>query len=482
MSETGLKKNAISFASNLVIGVASTAPAYSLAAALPALAAVAKFGVPAILILAFLPMLFVAAAYYHLNRADPDCGTTFAWGMHAFGPFGGWICGWAIIATNILVMPGLAQVAGEYSLHLVGVEAPGAAAVTAVGVAWIVVMTIICYLGIELSAATQRLLLAAEIIILLIFSVVALTKVYSGAAPGSRVSLAWFNPFTVGNGTDFMQAMLIAIFIYWGWDTGAAVNEETANPRVAPARAAVISTLLLVCIYVLVAVAAIAFAEPELSTYSGDDFLAPLANHVLGSGMDKLLIFAVLTSAAACTQTTVLPAARTAISMARAGALPKRFGNIHPRHLTPSFATLAVGSASIVWYLGLVFVAGNDVLTDSVTATAIGIAFYYGLTAIACVAYFRHEIFKSFRNFIFIGVIPAIGGVSMLALFVGACVNYAKPDQNKTSFGGVGAALIFGIGALGIGVVLMAWARIALPKFFLRRREAADAPVTVQSG
>ncbi len=474
MSEVRLKKNAISFASNVVIGVASTAPAYSLAAALPALAAAAKFGVPAILILAFLPILFVAVAYYHLNRADPDCGTSFAWATHAFGPYGGWMTGWAILATDILVMPGLAQIAGEYSLHLVGVEQPAVAAVTAVGVGWIVVMTFICYYGIELSAATQKFLLAAELVILLIFAVVALTKVYSGTVPGSPVAVSWFNPFTVDNGSDFMQAMLVAIFIYWGWDTGATVNEETENPRIAPARAAVVSTVLLVGIYLIVSVAAIAFAEPELSTYNGDDFLAPLANHVLGTGMDKLLIVAVLTSAAACTQTTILPAARTAISMARVGALPKRFGDIHPRHLTPGFATLAMGAISIAWYIGIVFLSDNNVLADSVTATAIGIAFYYGLTGFACVVYFRREIFKSLKNFVFIGVVPAIGGLSMLALFVGACVNFANPDQNKTSFDGIGAALIFGLGGLGIGVLLMAWARLSLPAFFRRRREVAQ--------
>jgi amino acid transporter len=474
MSEIGLKKNAISFASNIVIGVASTAPAYSLAAALPALVAAAKFGAPAILILAFLPMLFIAAAYYHLNRADPDCGTTFSWATRAFGPYGGWIGGWAILATDILVMPGLAQIAGEYSLHLVGVEAPAVAAVTAVGVAWIVVMTLICYFGIELSAHTQKVLLAAEIVILLIFAVAALTKVYSGAVPGAPVAAAWFNPFTIDSGSDFTQAMLVAIFIYWGWDTGTAVNEETANPKIAPARAAVASTVLLVGIYLIVSVAAVAYAEPRLASFSGDDFLAPLAYNVLGPGIDKLLIVAVLTSAAACTQTTVLPAARTAISMARAGALPKRFADIHRRYRTPGFATLAMGAVSIAWYLGLVVISNNNVLTDSVTATAIGIAFYYGLTGFACVAFYRHEIFKSVKNFIFIGLVPAVGGVSMLLLFVASCVNYADPDQSKTSFGGVGAALIFGVGAIVLGIVLMAWARLALPAFFRRRREVVD--------
>src|SRR5580692_8541046 len=481
MAEAGLKKNALSYASNLVIAVASAAPAYSLAAALPALVAAAKFGLPSIIVLAFLPMLFIAVAYYHLNRADPDCGTTFSWATLAFGPYGGWLGGWAIIATDILVMPGLAQIAGAYSLHLVGVAEPTATAVTIVGVAWIVLMTLICYWGIELSANTQKFLLGAEIIILMIFAVVALSKVYSGEVPGTRIALSWFNPFTIDSGSDFMQAMLVAIFIYWGWDTGAAVNEETENPKTAPARAAVVSTLLLVAIYVIVSCAAIAFAEPELEKYSGDDFLAPLANHVLGPGMDKLLLIAVLTSAAACTQTTILPGVRTALSMARAGSLPKVFGEIHPRYLTPGFATLAMGAVSIAWYLALVVFSNNNVLTDSVTATAIVIAFYYGLTGFACVAYYRREIFKSAKNFVFIGLIPGVGALSMLALFIGSCINFASPDQSKTSFAGVGAALIFGAGGMLIGVVLMLWMRLVLPAFFRRRTEVADPAIAAQN-
>ncbi len=475
MAELGLKKNAISFASNVVISVASTAPAYSLAAALPALVAAAKFGVPAILIVAFVPMLFIAVAYYHFNRADPDCGTTFWWTTRALGPYWGWMGGWAIIATDILVMPGLAQVAATYSLHLVGIEQPTVAWVTSVGVIWIAIMTLICYLGIELSAKSQKLLLALEVVILIVFAAVALTNVYAGAVPdGQPVALAWFNPFSVGSGNDFLQATLIAVFVYWGWDTGAAVNEETERPHTAPARAAVLSTFLLVGLYLLVAVAALAFAEPDLAKFDGDDFLSPLATTVLGPSLGKLLVFAVLTSAAACTQTTILPAARTAIAMARVGALPKRFAAIHPRFLTPGFATLAMGAVSTVWYLGLVFLSNNNVLTDSVTATAIGIAFYYGLTGFACAVFYRHELFKNARNFVFMGLIPVAGGLIMLALFIGSCINYMSPDQNKTSFDGVGAALIFGLGALALGLLLMAWSRLASPGFFQRKPDVAD--------
>src|ERR1700741_3475385 len=251
-----LKKAAISFAPNVVIAVASTAPAYSLAAALPGLVAAAKFGVPAILIAAFVPMLFIAVSYYHLNHADPDCGTTFSWATRAIGPYAGWMGGWVILATDILVMPGLAQIAGTYSCHLFGFDQPSVFAVTAIGVAFIVAMTAICYLGIQLSAHTKKVLLAAEVFILLIFAAVALDKVYSGHADGTRVALAWFNPFTIDSASDFTTAMLAAVFIYWGWDTGATVTEETVDSHRAPARAAILATVRRVGLYVIVAVAA----------------------------------------------------------------------------------------------------------------------------------------------------------------------------------------------------------------------------------
>jgi amino acid transporter len=477
MNHGELKKNAISFLSNVVIGVASTAPAYSLAAALASIVVVVGFRVPAIMLAAFIPMLFVAAAYYHLNRADPDCGTTFAWVTRAMGPYGGWMGGWAIIATDILVMPGLAQIAALYSFRLIGISHPGWVAVAVVGVAWIAIMTAICYLGIELSARMQKFLLAGEIAILIIFAIFALAKVYGRVPPDGAqpVALNWFNFFAVDHSNNFAQVMLIAVFIYWGWDSGAAVNEETKNPKIAPARAAIVSTLVLVGLYVLVSAAAIAFAEPGLAKFSGDDFLAPLASNVLPYGLDKLLIFAVVTSAAASTQTTILPTARTVISMARAGAVPKKFADIHPRYLTPSFATLVMGAVSIVWYIGLTFIPNSNILSDSVTATAFGIAFYYALTGFACFVFYRRELRKNIKNFVFIGVVPALGGLMMLALFIMACHSYVKPDHDNTSIFGIGPPLVFGVGGLLFGLILLVFARLGLPDFFSRRPEVVDA-------
>ncbi len=113
----GLKPDAIGYISNLVIAVASTAPAYSLAATLGFIVAVTGVGLhaPAVLIVSFIPILFVSVGYRFLNLADPDAGTTFAWMTRAFGPQIGWVNGWAIFLADIIVMASLAAIASNYT-------------------------------------------------------------------------------------------------------------------------------------------------------------------------------------------------------------------------------------------------------------------------------------------------------------------------------------------------------------------------------
>src|SRR3954454_5502400 len=141
--DKGLKTGAISFISGVVIAVASTAPGYSLAATLGFIVAIEGIGVqaPAVILIAFIPMGCIAAAYNYRNRADPDCGTTFSWVTLAMGPRIGWMSGWAVIVADVLVMPSLASVAAVYSCSLFGYSDPALGVILAIGVAWIVVMT-----------------------------------------------------------------------------------------------------------------------------------------------------------------------------------------------------------------------------------------------------------------------------------------------------------------------------------------------------
>src|SRR6266699_807339 len=203
--DKGLKSGALGLISTTIIATASVAPAYSLSATLVFVVLAVGLQSPAVAILAFVPMLLTSIGYSELNKADPDCGTTFTWATRAFGPRTGWAGGWAIVAADVLVMASLAQVASQYVFFLFNAGGIGGNAtsgwVLLGGVIWIVLMTTICYVGIEVSANFQKVLLGIELTMLVVLSVVALVKVGSGHAPPGHLtpSIQWLNPFPISS-------------------------------------------------------------------------------------------------------------------------------------------------------------------------------------------------------------------------------------------------------------------------------------------
>ncbi|HKG40014.1 MAG TPA: APC family permease [Conexibacter sp.] len=480
--EVKLKEDALGYLSNLVIGVASTAPAYSLAATLGFIVAVAGVGThaPAVLLVSFVPMLFIATAYRYLNKADPDPGTTFAWVRRAMGPHLGWVNGWAIVVADIIVMAALAQIAAKYTFLLFGWDSAANSNVGQIvlAVGWIALMTWICWRGIELSARVQTALLSAEVLILALFAVVALVKVYTGNPANSITPhLSWFNPFDLG-WTALIDGVLLGVFIYWGWDSAVTVNEESEDRNEGPGRAAVVSTILLVLIYLVVSTAAQAYGGTRLLSDNSDDVLSVLGGQVFSSPWDKLLILAVLTSASASTQTTILPTARTTLSMARKRAIPARFSSVHPRYLTPSFSTLWMGAMSILWtVLIMAFNPAQNVLGDSISALGFAICFYYGFTGLACIVYFRREITKSVRNFLLAGVLPFVGFVMLAYIFGKAAHDYSQKDFNYSPpFLGIEVPIVIGIGGLLLGFVAMLFATIPYRDYFRKRPYTEVSP------
>jgi amino acid transporter len=479
-----LKANAIGFVSNIVIGVASVAPGYSLAATLGFVAAVGGLGyqAPSAIIVAFFPMAAIALAYYFLNRADPDCGTTFSWMTKAMGPYLGWQGGWAIVVADVLVMPNLAYIAGQYTLNLFGDGAPSNHAILIVGIGWIALMTLICYIGIELNAATQRWLLTLEFVILVIFAVVALIKVYTGhPAHSVHPNISWFSPFAIKGGiTALNGGLLLAIFLYWGWDSGVSVNEETEHATEAPGKAALVSNVVLIGIYVLVTTAAEAYGGLGNLVKNQSDVFSPLGHGVFGSGLDKILTLAILSSASASTQTTILPTARTTLSMGRAGAIPKQFAEVHPRYLSPGFSTIWMGTVSTAVFV-LLMLTSTNLIADAFTSLAITIAFYYGFSGYACIIYYRRQIFESGRKFVTLCLIPGLAALFLTWIIVKAFIVYQDPSQSyaKPIFG-IGSPVAIALLMIILGIIGMAIQRITMPEFFRRRPEIA--PPDVLSG
>ena len=178
-----------------------------------------------------------------------------------------------------------------------------------VGVIWIIVMSWICYVGIEASAKTQWFLLAAEIVTLFLFAVVALVEgVHLRPRGLDHPSLSWLNPFNISSTSALVAGVLAAIFIYWGWDSTVSVNEETEDSTRTPGVAAILSTIILVGD---LRRRRDRGASPSTGRSSSRTTSSTCwrrsAGTCFGSPLDKLLIIAVLTSASASTQTTILP-------------------------------------------------------------------------------------------------------------------------------------------------------------------------------
>lgn len=482
--EHGLKANAVGFVSVLVIGLASTAPAYSLAAVIGVVAVLVGVHAPAALLTSFIPMFFIAAAFYYMNRADQDCGTSFSWVTRAMGPWVGWMAGWAVVATSILVIGSLADVAARYTFLLFELDVLAACkfAVTILAVAYIAVLTWIAVIGIEPSARLQDVLIVAQVLALLLFASVALISVFNGTAPeGSvRPELSWFSPFAISSPDALIGSLLIGVFIYWGWESAVNSTEESTHSATAPGLAAICATIILLITYLSVSTAVVAFAG--LSTVEGfadnDAILSQLATDVLGSPWDKFVVLAVLTSALAATQTTIIPASRTTLSMARAHAMPKALGRIHPRFQTPHISTIITGAAGIAWYVPLKFLS-ESFLFDTLSALSLLVAFYYSLSGFACVIYYRRELLKSVRNFVFMGVAPLLGAMLLAYVFFMSMGSLADPRESYTgaTLFGLGLPLVIGLGFLLLGLVLMlAWRLGGHARFFARPAFEAVEP------
>jgi amino acid transporter len=483
VEDKGLKKNAIGYISNVVISTASVAPAYSIAATLgfiiadPGVAAHA----PGVLLAAFVPMLLVSLAYRYLNKADPDAGTTFAWTTRAFGPGFGWLNGWAVFLADVLVMASLGSIAAIYTFKLFGWTWAETHKGAALGgcILWILLMTWICHRGIELSARIQQVLLSFEVVMLVIFSVVAIVDVYSGNGGTGSIepSASWFNPFAMPF-HDLVVALLLGIFIFWGWDSGVSVNEESEDSNEGPGRAAVVSTILLLAIYLLVSAASqsyhgAGFFIGESNEGHREDVLNALGKGVLGSVGVKFLIVAVLTSAAASTQTTILPTARTTLSMAKWGAIPSVIGKIHPRFLTPTVSTWGFGLLSIAVAVPLILIS-SQVLELAVVALGIPVCFYYGSTGFASAWYYRRELTTSTRKFVLVGVIPVIGGLIFYGIGVYAIKYYGhKANAEGKEYFGLTLPLWFGGIGMVLGAALMLVSRPYFRPYFSRKTETA---------
>ncbi|MFG2603578.1 APC family permease [Streptomyces sp. NPDC048514] len=491
----GLGGNSIGLLGSAVIGVSTVAPVYCLTSTLGSTAGEAGLHMPAVFLAGFLPMLLVAFAYRELNKAVPDCGTSFTWTVKAFGPHVGWMCGWGLVIATVIVLSNLAGVATSYFWLLAG-EITGNGTVADLDgnkavhiltcLALIAAATAISYRGMTTTKGVQYALVGLQLVVLALFIALALHKAHTGSFAGhADFSWSWLNPFAVKSFASFSAGLSLSIFMYWGWDTCLTANEETVGSEKTPGRAALIAMVVLVGSYLTTAVAAqtavgsgtsgLGLANPDTS----DNVFAALAGPVMGHALGILLFVAVLASAAASLQTTFIPVARTVLAMSAYRALPASYSRVHERFRTPGRATVTAGVATGVFY-AVMSLLSEHVLVDTIYALGLMICFYYALTAFACAWYFRRDLTRSARDALFKGLFPVLGGLLLTGVFGKTLHDMWNPAYGSGSAVlGVGSVFVIGIGLLLVGGVIMLVMRRRSPEFFRGQVLTAGTPALI---
>ncbi|MDR2252971.1 MAG: APC family permease [Bifidobacteriaceae bacterium] len=510
LSHKGLARGSIGLIGAVAIGISCIAPDYTLTATLGTAAEEVGPWAPSIVWLGLVPMLFVALGYRELNRAIPDSGTSFTWGARALGPRFGWLTGWGLIASTIVVLASLAQIAAEFLFQTIDwiVRLVGPADWTALAdlnsgnvlfnVVAVVALTAgatwFVYHDIQITARFQYIMVAFQLLAVFIFGWVAIAKHRDGTGyeGGLDFSWDWFNPISLLQHESFgpsalISGLTVAVFIYWGWDVVLTMTEETKNPQKTPGRAAAWTIVLITIYYLFVSTATIIFAgvgDGPLGLtgdqiHEGENVFAVLAAPVMGQGWAILVFLAILSSSLASLESTFVSPARTMLAMGHYGGLSPKFAKTS-RFATPGTATLVAGAVAAGYY-AIMRPISDNVLSDTMLTTAIFICFYYGLTSFAAVWYFRRQWFASFRNFWFQLFFPLVGGLFLAFMFVHELIASLDPEYgSESNILGVGLVFILSVVILLVGVVFLVINNIRRPEFF--RAATTAVPVGVATG
>ncbi|HEY1624836.1 MAG TPA: APC family permease [Streptosporangiaceae bacterium] len=460
-----LEPDAIGVAQDVIIGMATSAPAVSVGLTLAALVYASAYSSGLIIILTAIPMLIIANAYRKLNLWNANCGASFEWVGRAISPNLGFLTGWLMIAGNVIGTVSGVIVLGPSVLAVFGSAATAVTPNVLITIVVVLVMLAIAVIGIRLTARTQVSLAILEYIILIGFAVtgfIAVLKHHPGTVP---LSSGWFKFGGINGRGGVIGGFLFAVFAFTGWDATVYVNEEVKHRRKNPGRAAMIAVACLAVIYTISMVGLQGAVSPSKLQANSASALVFIGQSLGGSGWAKVMAFALALSVIGTTGTSIVVIARILYGMASYRTLPVFLGRVNPRFSTPAAASIVTGVALIV--LGAVYLIATSVqnafdylLSDS---GILYIAFYV-LSAAATIVYYRRRVVTSVWNALTLAILPFLAGAFLTYIVVKSMMGAPAP-QNW--------ALVI---TAALGIVLLFSARfIQKSPFFQIPRESDPA-------
>lgn len=384
----GLEAGALGLSESVVMGVAGTAPAYSIEITTSTIIATAGVLSPASVLACGLIMFGIAFAFIHMNRALASAGTSYAWVAMVFGRTLGFFAGWSLLVLCCVFMVSAMIPAANATLLVFAPQLMNNVHwVTLLAALWLTAVSAVVVKGIKLTSYVQVLLTIVEALILLAIIVAAF--VVFPKAPAHPFSWEWFSPFAFSPKT-FANGALVAIFFYYGWDVTLNLSEETRDPNHTPGRATFWAMVFLMAFFlVFIAITLLGLTDAEIQHFNTNIIFA-IAEKLFGKTWGYVAIVAVLLSTVGTVETQMLQFTRMLFAKARDGMLHPRYARLHARWQTPHVAIFFIWAVGLVLLLVSSYLPTiNVILQDSITAIGFQICFYLGLTGLACAWHYR---------------------------------------------------------------------------------------------
>ncbi len=399
-----------------IMGLAGSAPAYSIAATTFTLSAVVGLGAPAELIYCGIAMFGIVYAFKYLSAHDPHAGASYSWVRSGIHPALGYLAGWSLVTASLIFSVSATLPASQGIIALFSEKAATSNKTLeiVVGAIIFVIMVAIVAFGVTITSTAQVIMSTLEVGFLILFLFVA---IFHHHVVGFHWS--WLYSFhSIGGISKFTIGALSAAFFYWGWDVTCNLNEETKGARKTSGVGAVNGVISVMVLYVFAAIVIQMAISQDGIQKGGVQVMTIIGNMIWGGWPGKVIVISVILSTIATLETQLIQISRTLFTMGRDKSLPSMLGTTHQKFKTPLWAIAISAIITLVLFL-LSTLAGSiqNLLNDAVAAIGIQIAFYYSLAAFSVIVIYRKQIFKSVKNFIFIGLWPAIGAVFMLYVF-----------------------------------------------------------------
>jgi len=442
----GLAAGALGTSESIVMGVAGTAPAFSVAITTAALVAAVGVLSPGSILYCGIIMFGVTLAFMHLNRTEASAGGSYAWVGRIFNPLLGFFAGWALLVASTVFMVSGTTPAATASLQLfvsLGAVLPeridDPVWVNGVASVWLIAVGAVIVKGIKPTSYTQIVMTGIEVATLAAVVIAAFLEY--GAHPAHELQLAWFSLASFGPST-FATGALTALFFFWGWDVTVNLNEETRDASSSAGRGAFWAMLIVMLLFIgFVTSVLLVLTDAEIDA-AGTNVVFLLATKLFPGKWSYLAILGVMLSTIGTLETSILQFSRTLFAQSRDGVLHPRFAQLHPHWQTPWLATL------IIVVLGLLFLflssftpTMNEIIKDSVNAIGFQVCFYYSLAGFACAWHYRDRALKSPAGFFLLVGWP--GASALFLVFIGL---YSIPTFDLT-------AKIVGVGGIAVGIV-----------------------------